>query len=470
MNACLRLATLLGIGALTLACEDSTGSGASPDSGPSLDAGGPDASQNQDSGNPDGGVTCPQPTAGPTEHAGTITGAETWTADKSPHVVPADLAVSGTLTIEPCAEVVIGDVKSIDVGATGKLIAEGLATKPIRIHASDKAKPFAQLRASNGGTMRFAYVEIEDGGAPQNTIIDVIGTIHAQGADQTLPSQQTVFVDHVTVKGSRSNGVFLADGAGFAAGSNELTITGSANFAMSISPRAIATVPVGKYTGNAIDEIVLPGGGGANAVQEDATMHDRGVPYRIGNSLTQGILLVERTTGTSTLTIEPGVTMRFKKGGEFIVETFAGTEAARGALIAVGTEAKPIVFTSAEATPKAGDWAGVSFNMTPAATDKMDHTRVEYAGGLTSSGSGTCNTTPVIPDAAIRVRGLPAGQFVTNTVIMNSAAHGIDRGWQSDTKIDFTPTNQFLAVAACLQTFPKNTNGSCPDPVPCPML
>ena len=200
-------------------------------------------------------------------------------------------------------------------------------------------------------------------------------------------------------------------------------------------------------------------------------MHERGVPYRIGSSLTAGALVVENTAvgGTfSTLTIEPGVTLRFKKGGEVIVETFASENPAGGALVAVGTAAKPIVFTSAEATPAAGDWVGISFNSVPRSVDKVAFARVDYAGGLTSGGSDTCNTTPVTPDAAIRVRGLPASEFVTNTTIANSAAHGIDRGYRSDTKLDFLATNTFIAVAACKQTYPKDANGGCPATVPCP--
>lgn len=472
MKACFALSALIGIGALALGCEDGTSAGApAQDGGGIFEAGdgGPPAD-----GGGDGGVlpSCPStPTTGPTNHEGTITGTETWTADKSPHIVPADLTIVGTLTIERCAEVLVGAAKTITVGATGKLLAEGDAGRPIKIRASDATKPFAQLRALNGGTLRMAYVDLENGGDPQNGVIDVFSTIQAQGSDQNAPAQPTVFVDNVTIKGSRSNGLHLADGAGFAPGSQNLTVTGSANFAMSISPRAAGTIPSGKYTGNKLDEIVLPGGGGANAVQEDTTLRDRGVPYRIGNSLTQGYLVVEnlKPGGTfSTLTIDPGVTLRFKQGAELVVETFSGTGAAHGALVAVGTPAKPIIFTSAAAVPAAGDWIGISFNMTPASTNKVQHARVEYAGGLTSKGSETCNATPSIPDAAIKIGGVPSSQFVTNTTIMHSAAHGIDRGWRDDNKQDFAATNVFTSVTACNQTHPKNTDGSCPDPVPCP--
>jgi hypothetical protein len=440
------------------------------DAGPDKGGGTPNVDGGSLSG--DGGtvVTCPKPTGGPTQHGASVQD-ETWTADKSPHVIPYDLTIRGTLTIEPCAEVLIAEAKSIDITATGKVVAEGLAGKSIHIGASDSAKPFAQIRAGGGGTIRLAYALIDGGGDPLNSIHDITGTIYAQGVDQYQPSQPTVFVDHVTIAGSKSNGLYLADGAGFAPGSQELTVTGAAQYPVSLWTRAVGTVPSGKYVGNAVDEIMLPGSSGASAVQEDTTMHDWGVPYRVGNSLSDGNLVIERqapsSPGLATLTIEAGVTVRMKKGGVVLVQRFVGSSPAQGALVVNGTAARPVVFTSAEATPAAGDWYGIWFGMVPAPNDKIDYARVEYAGGLSSSGSDACNA-PGSNDAAIRIFGLPSSAFVTNTTIANSAGHGIDRGWRNDLKPDFLATNTFTSVAKCKESYPKNTNGGCPATVPCP--
>jgi hypothetical protein len=467
----LAFVSLLPIAVAPVACDDPSSSGSS--SGGAFDAGAFDGGGTGDGGGHDGGdggvvIDCPKPTGGPTEHSSSV-GTETWTADKSPHVLPYDTSITGTLTLEPCAEVLLGDKKTVTVGAGGALVAEGIVTKPIHIGARDLTKPFAQIRALNGGTLRFAHATIDGGGDPLNTNGDLTGTIYAQGADQALPTQGTVFVDHVTIAGSKSNGLTLVNGAGFAPGSQELQVTGAAQFPMSIWSRAIGTVPSGKYTGNAVDEIVMPGSGGASAMQEDGTMKDWGVPYRVGDSLSFGILLVERqgSPGVATLTIEAGVKVRVKKGGHIQVQRFSGTTPAQGALVVNGTAAKPVVFTSAEATPAAGDWLGVWFGLLPAANDKMDYARIEYAGGLSSSGSEACNS-PGTNDAAIRIFGVPAGAFVTNTTIVNSAGHGIDRGWRDDAKTDFLATNTFTTVAGCRQSYPRDTNGSCPTVVPCP--
>jgi hypothetical protein len=417
----------------------------------------------------DSGVGCPAPTGGPTNHPGTV-GTETWTAAGSPHRVPLNTVVSGTLTIEPCAEVLIGAGLTLSIESTGKLVAEGLADKPIHIGAIDPAKPFAKIRTNNGGTVRLAYVNMDGCGDPLNTIPDLTGALDLQSGDVTAPTKPILYVAHVTITGSRSNGIVTRGGAGFAPGSTDLTITGSAQFPISSWSRAIDGIPAGNYTGNAHDEILIPAIGGHEAMQESATMHERGVPYRIGNQGSAGTLYVGSTAvgaPVATLTIEPGVTIRVKKGGVILIESASLAAPARGALIAVGTAAKPIVFTSLQPVPAAGDWIGVWFDSIPDANDKMDYTRVEYAGATSTSGSSACNT-PGPNDAGIRVFGLPAGQFITNTTILSSAGHGIDRGWRDNTKPDFLATNTFTSIAKCKQTYPKDTSGACPTTVPCP--
>lgn len=417
-----------------------------------------------------GGNECAKPTGGPTEHVGAI-GTETWTANGSPHILRGTSGVTGTLTIEPCAEVLIGGGVTLTVNAESKIVAEGSPTKPIRVGPLDPAAPFGQIRALNGGTIRLAYTTVEGGGDPSNSPPDLTGLLFAQGADQNAPTQGTIFVDHVTIRGSKSNGLTLMNGAGFAPGSKDLTVTGAAQYPISIWARAVGTVPTGQYTGNTTDEIVMPANGGAEAIHEDATMFNRGVPYRAGNSVSSATLTIERqapsSAGLATLTIEAGVKIRMKKGGLITVQRFTGDSPAQGALVVNGTAAQPVVFTSAEATPAAGDWLGIWFGLVPAANNKIDHARVEYAGGTSSSGSEACNT-PGTNDAAIRIFGVPTTAFITNTTIANSAGHGIDRGWSDDVKHDFLTSNTFMSIARCQQSYPRDTNGSCPSAVPCP--
>lgn len=76
---------------------------------------------------------------------------------------------------------------------------------------------------------------------------------------------------------------------------------------------------------------------------------------------------------SATLTIEPGVDVRFGGNLSLIVE---------GVLYAKGTEEKPITFTSNKHQPEAGDWNTIKFNGTQQST--LEHCIVEYAvNGIT---------------------------------------------------------------------------------------
>jgi hypothetical protein len=72
----------------------------------------------------------------------------------------------------------------------------------------------------------------------------------------------------------------------------------------------------------------------------------------------------------ATLRIEPGARLEFAKGARIVVED--------GAIVAQGDKQRPIVFTSAEKAPSAGDWGGLVFASSKPST--LLSVVVEYAG------------------------------------------------------------------------------------------
>ena len=468
---------LLALASGPLGCETaSSSSGGVTPSGPrgifDPDGGGsPDANVD-----PPVASECVAPTKGPTMHGGGSTSGpdnDVWTADGSPHILPFDTTIYKTVTVEPCAEVLIADGKEVTIRNGGKLIAEGTATKRIHFGAKDAGKPFTNIRTLAPSTARFAYTTIDGGGKPAATFPYLAGTLDMSG-DTTLPVQEVLFVDHVTIDGSQSNGLVMQGHAGFAAGSSALVVKNAVAHPMSVWAVAVGGIPAGSYTGNGIDQILLPSTSGNETITETTTLHERGVPYLVGHATSSGDLRVDVPAGRPnvTLTIEPGVTMKFKKSGVLRIAVAQSTTPARASLIAMGTAAKPIVFTSNEPAPAAGDWLGVWFGDIPSATSKIDQARVEYAGGTSVSGSGSCpDNAEGNNDGAIRIFGLPSTQFVTNTMILASKTNGIDRGWRSDSPlVEFLPTNTFTGVTLCQQTFAPNAANNCPAPaaVPCP--
>jgi len=409
--------------------------------------------------------SCAAPTGAGTTH-GSINTAQTWTEAGSPHIVPFDIGITAPLTIEPCAVVRIVKGGTVTVSPGGSLVAAGGLGQPVTIEALTPGQAWSSIR-NLGGTLSLTHAVLTGGGAPLSTNPAYAGALHMQSAGLT----GSFHVDDVEITGSMSQGVYINGPVGFDAGSQNLRISGSVGYPVHVYPRVIGSVPSGSYTGNGHDEIAIAGTGGA--VVDDQTMHDRGVPYHVGSGADGGRMDISAPVGSAVavLTIEPGVTLRFPPGGTLNVDTGNGTNPAKGALIAIGGTApsQTIVFTSDQAAPRAGDWLGVAFNGAVDPRTTMQNTRVEFAGGASVTGGNSCPYPGIaINDAAIRIFGPPATQFITHSEILSSARFGIDRGWRADLQPDFLASNAFNAVAACKETTPRTQAGVCPAAPPCP--
>ncbi|NOK33046.1 hypothetical protein HMI49_07535 [Corallococcus exercitus] len=409
---------------------------------------------------PDSGVVdtgCPAPTGAAVTHQGTLSAPETWSA-ASPHVV-SSLDVNATVTVEPCAVVSVSAAANIQVNSGGAFITQGTQTKPVRLQPVDSGRPWGQVLINNGGSVRLTWTTLSRGGNPSSAEATV--RVRA-GAD--LPGRRPLFVDHVTIEDSSGPGIVINGTAGFAEGSTALTITRSGSESrpqpLAINPNALGTLPSGTYTGNREDAIFV-GPSIASATISylggNATVRNLGVPYHL-----EGLTVGNHDTA-ATLTIEAGAELRFDPGSRLLV--YDG----KSALIAAGTPTAPVVFTSAKATPAAGDWAGIRFEGTNPA-DRLEFIRVRYAGGPCLCSGYGCNYLPGSFDvsSAILLFAEPGRSFVAGSSIEDSAGHGILRGWNGSAAVDFFGSNTFARVAGCMQTTPRDADGRCPNDPPCP--
>jgi hypothetical protein len=409
-------------------------------------------------------VDCPAPTGTGTDHAYALDGTETWTAADSPHRIASGMQVTGKLTIEGCATVLVSGA----IGVRGELFAKGTATKPIVFDALEAETRWIGVLVENdyNGLLRLEHTSILRAGDISE--INVRGAIDVRGPSGG-PLTPRIHVDHVTIDGSTTYGLVLRDYAAFTADSADLKITKSDSFPILVEAGSAGTIPSGTYTGNEIDEILLDV---RFPVSNDLTLRDRGVPYRIGGDGNAGTDFTIGISGPvptdSTLTIEAGVTLRASQNAVLFMHKAGDNSRAVGKLIAQGTAEKPVVFTSASSTPAAGDWRGVVFAM-PDALNQITYARVEYAGGPSGANSFHCETNGAFSedqDSAILLYGEPASQFITNTTIKNSAGDGISRAWNGS-PLDFLPTNTFENIAECQQSYPRDMNGACPATTEC---
>ncbi len=90
-------------------------------------------------------------------------------------------------------------------------------------------------------------------------------------------------------------------------------------------------------------------------------------PYTITRSI--------NVNGNATLSIEPGVTLRFAPD---TILSIGYSSAAK--LSAIGTAASPITFTSSNSTPGAGDWAGVQLWGNTMSATSLAYVKLDYCG------------------------------------------------------------------------------------------
>jgi hypothetical protein len=350
---------------------------------------------------------------------------------------------------------------------TGTLIAEGTPTHPIRFAGQDGAT-WADLYVEAPGTARLKYVTFEGGGS--STGDGTSGTTIYVSGDGSLPADPTILLDHVTIKDSAGGGLWMRSGATFLPGSTDLVVTKTGSdpspdpvYPVEIDEHAIDRLPTGSYTGNKVDEIRLVKFGtgfAGDGLVVDATLHDRGVPYHVAGNFNIG-----GGTTRATLTIEPGVTMKFEPKAALRVQTFSGDTPANAAIVAVGTAAKPIVFTSAAAAPKAGDWQGLYFGGALEPTNRLDYVHIEYAGYDCLCVFTSCSDINSYSAAVILSNRPPNGAFITNSTFKAIAGHGVTEDF-GGALLNFRPTNTF-DVSQCVQTLPYPVSPqSCANPKP----
>lgn len=454
-----------------------TGSGGQPGTGGATGSGG--------EGGAGGGAVegCAEPSGEGTLHEGVIDADETWTAAGSPHIVTFDTFVDGaTLTIEPCAVVRIEKGYTISVDgepdAPGAIVAHGevLAEDtfgPVIFERQVEDEPWGALLVHRDGLLDLEHVTLRGGGDP-DTAVSGGGSLVATGDAATQGVFVNVRVVDVRIEDSGTHGANLTTRAAFSDDSESLVIVGAdEGFPLLIHGGAVGTIPEGEYTGNGTDQILVQN---ATSLADDAiTFRDRGVPYQLQGGFSIAPVDSAADGGLSTVTLEAGVVLVFDADASTVASFGLGTSNGTAAeniwpvrLVAEGTADAPVVLTSAEDAPAAGDWAGIEWAGGPATGNVMSHVHIEYAGG--DSGTSGFGCGPADNDAALVITNWrPEDAFITDSTFADSADGGIVSGWYSD---EDGPNlrgtgNTFTNIAnGCDVSRWRDADSGCPDTPP----
>ncbi len=102
----------------------------------------------------------------------------------------------------------------------------------------------------------------------------------------------------------------------------------------------------------------------------------------------------------ATLTIEPGVQVRFENSARIFIGGSTGSD--RGRLIAAGTESEPVLFTSDRLDPSPGRYDGLHFRDSAYDDSSLQYCIIEYAGNATNADIRCDSASPSISDCTCR--------------------------------------------------------------------
>jgi len=357
---------------------------------------------------------------------GDITTDTTWDLAGSPYIVTSDITIrhsssgsTATLTIQPGVVVKFQPSTGIFVGRNGypsnyrgALNAQGSPTESITFTSNNQINDWKGIYFRPGtddGATILDYCTIEYGGQTNN-------------ANLYFASASPTIINSTIIQNSSGYGIYCSGSSpqltgntisnnniGFYCSSSSPTmdaniISDNTSYAGEITSNSFPIFTNNIFSGNSPDAINMHGDITANG-----TLTEPGIPYIVTSDIN---IQHSSSTLTATLTIQPGVVVKFQPSTGIFVGRNGYPLNYRGALNAQGTISESILFTSNAPTPAAGDWKGIYFR--PGTNDGLtilDYCTVEYAGETNNANMYFNSASPV--------------QFMNNLTISKGSGYGI---------------------------------------------
>lgn len=338
-------------------------------------------------------------------HFGQIDADETWQAGVI-HIVFSYVTINNaTVTIEPGAVVRFTEGASLEVGTetevtAATLIAKGTPEEPI-LFTADSDTPFA------GFWSTISFGNGDSGNSiVENCIIEYGGGDNSYGdALMKIRASAGVTVQHNTFRKSGGYGIYV-DSPGIFKSFTGNTLSECQDGSLLMSAEAVPGIGLDNTL---VTPVIVENGSIKTAT---ATWKKLNVPYQILG----GTLYVGSESGT-TWTIEPGTTIKLPHWSDIVVGGFSTSKAT---LIANGTSAEPITFTSVDPVSTAEQrWGALHFGIGTNALTSLKYCTIEN-GGITSSTAERAEI--ILEDCSINIESTKVLNSVDYAILLNSEA------------------------------------------------
>jgi hypothetical protein len=350
-----------------------------------------------------------------------------YVASKSP-----SLAAGVTLTISPGVTIFFAATTHLLVDGDRVLVAAGTEKEPICLTGDKSERGFwnGLVFDHNEAASTLDHVTVAYAGSTKSDA-------KAAAIKATTDSSGLMLnITNTTVRDSQGYGLFL-DGSSVVTAFSHNAFTKNTLGPANVHSEVVDVLDAAStYTGNDIDEITVR----ASKVSHDCSWKAIGVPFHLDGGLQV----------TKVLTLEAPNTILMAADQTFAVD---GDE---GALAAVGTAAKPILFTAEQ--KQRGFWGGLVFGSSNNAKNALDYVTVEYAGATKSD--STNGAVKAIADS----HGVTLS--MSNTTVRESQGYGLYLGGSAEMPVfaanTFTsntlgPASVDSRVAGLLDTASKYT-------------
>lgn len=333
-----------------------------------------------------------------------------WHAQTVPYIIPKGLSINGSsswLTLEAGTKIMIGKDRDIAIHEGVKFTAAGVPGKPITFTSLEKEP--------QPGDWNCIMIYSETIAEFYNCIFEYGGRFDDYMVDNgmlELYSSTNITIEECVFRYSESTAILLYKSAlnrpipMFYSFKNN-TFENLDGYAISLRPESVNSIDISNNFNNYPIYVQ-----GETIEAGHIIWKDFGTDYLLDSYVSV------RGELEPILEIEAGCIIKFERGGISV----GGGMTYGGKLIAVGTEEKPIIFTSAKAEPYYGDWGCILFNTMSHEGTILDHCEILYAGDYEFNSR----------EASVIIYNNGTNVSVTNCTIAHSSHYGLSVSSSSD--------------------------------------